>query len=40
MNDKQDVRVEDAEDIEPRELTTEEILAIAGGPQVINDWPG
>jgi hypothetical protein len=25
---------------EPRELTLDDVLVIAGGPQIINDWPG
>lgn len=41
MNDMQEAHLPQALDIvEPHELTLDEVLVIAGGPQIINDWPG
>ncbi|WP_259375165.1 hypothetical protein [Roseateles chitosanitabidus] len=40
MNDMQEAHLPQELDIvEPRELTLDELLVIAGGPQVTNDWP-
>ncbi|WP_259375164.1 hypothetical protein [Roseateles chitosanitabidus] len=40
MNEMLDLQIEQADLVEPRQLTFEEILEVAGGPQVTNDWPG
>lgn len=39
MNDKQNAEIKIDEELEPRELTSEEILSTAGGPQITNDLP-
>lgn len=41
MNEMQEMHLpQELDNLEPRELTLDEVLVIAGGPQIINDWPG
>ena len=37
MNDKHDEQPDEVAEV--RELTADEVMAVAGGPQVINDGP-
>lgn len=37
MNEKQEVQLQEVDADQLRELTNEEILGVAGGPQVQND---
>ncbi|WP_343627788.1 hypothetical protein [Roseateles sp.] len=39
MNDKQQIQSNEQDAAEPRSLTANEVADVAGGPQVINDWP-
>lgn len=39
MNDKSATQSQEVSAIELRELTAEELLDVAGGPQVVNDGP-